>query len=158
MAPLRPEIRVETQPRNGAFEIDQTLEATCISRDGRPPAEIVWFLDDEPLLEGIARPEEFESQTGDGAKLYTVQRSISRILKANDDGRHLICRTNHPAQPGKSEEARVQLRINCKLVNRAAMEPRLKRLRFRSSTTSARSDRVRPSAQLRRHHQCHRPC
>jgi len=42
--PLRPELELLTRPRNGAFEVDQQLKANCISRDGRPAANITWFL------------------------------------------------------------------------------------------------------------------
>lgn len=117
VAPRRPEIQLPTQPRSGAFEISQPFSATCISRDGRPPAKLEWFLDDEPLTEGLSPPRVLDAITDQNVTVYTVVQSLNRYLKANDDRRTIYCRTAHPAEKGIVQEAKYQLQVRCKLLS-----------------------------------------
>lgn len=114
VAPLRPELEIHTRPRGGSFEIDEQFHARCISRDGRPPAQIQWFLDDEPILEGLSAAEIVESTAANNATLYSVTQTITRVLRASDDRKHLICRTAHPADHGMPQETQYQLQVRCK--------------------------------------------
>lgn len=113
-APGRPEIQVSTTPRRDAYEIDQPFQATCFSRDGRPPAKLQWFLDDEELTEGLSVPRVIDSIAEKNTTLYSVVQTLTRHLKATDDRKTLFCRTSHPAEPGVVQEARFQLQVRCK--------------------------------------------
>lgn len=114
MAPRRPELQINTEPRRDAYEIDQPFQATCISRDGRPPARIQWFLDEEELTEGLSLPRVIESLTDRNTTLYTVVQTLTRHLKATDDRKVLYCRTSHPAEPGATQENKFQFQVRCK--------------------------------------------
>lgn len=119
VAPRRPELQINTEPRRDAYEIDQPFQATCISRDGRPPARIQWFLDDEELTEGLSLPRVLESLTDRNTTLYTVVQTLTRHLKATDDRKVLYCRTSHPAEPGATQENKFQIQVRCECVRMA---------------------------------------
>lgn len=112
MPPRRPEIKITTEQHRSSFEIEQNFQATCISRDGRPPARLQWFLDDEPITEGLSSPRVHDVLSGSNTTLHTVIQSLSRRLKPSDDRRFLICRSFHPAQ--QPQEDRFQLSVRCK--------------------------------------------
>lgn len=114
MPPRRPEIKINTDQQRNSFEIDQDFQATCISKEGRPPAHLQWFLDNEPITEGLAKPRIIDQLAGPNTTLYTVVQTLSRRLKASDDRRFLICRSFHPAQ--QPQEDRYQLAVRCKLL------------------------------------------
>lgn len=123
MAPRRPELQINTEPRRDAYEIDQPFQATCISRDGRPPARIQWFLDDEELTEGLSLPRVIESLTDRNTTLYTVVQTLTRHLKATDDRKVLYCRTSHPAEPGATQENKFQFQVRCKCWTNLQLAP-----------------------------------
>lgn len=110
--PQRPEIKINTDMRRGSFEIDQDFQATCISRDGRPPAHLQWFLDNEEITEGVSTPRVVDTITGHNQTLYSVAVGLNRHLKASDDRKFLICRSSHPAD--QPQEFRYQLQVRCK--------------------------------------------
>lgn len=112
MPPKRPEIKINTQPHRNSFEIDQDFQAECISRNGRPPATLQWFLDDEPIVEGVSAPRIGDSIAGSNTTLYTVAVQLNRRLTASDDRKFLICRSTHPAD--QAQEDRFQLSVRCK--------------------------------------------
>lgn len=111
MPPSRPEIKINTELRRNTFEIDQDFQATCISREGRPPAQLYWFLDDEPITEGLSAPRVKDTLTGHNTTLYSVALTLNRRLKATDDRKYLICRSIHPAD--QPQEDRFQLQVRC---------------------------------------------
>lgn len=110
--PQRPEIKLQSDARRGSFEIDQDFQATCISRDGRPPAQLQWFLDNDQILDGISAPRVVDSLTSNNTTLYSVAVTLNRRLKATDDRKFLICRSVHPAD--QPQEDRLQLQVRCK--------------------------------------------
>lgn len=112
MPPQRPEIKINTELRRSSFEIDQDFQATCISRDGRPPAQLYWFLDTEQITEGISAPRVADLLTSNNTTLYSVAVTLNRRLKATDDRKFLICRSVHPAD--QPQEDRFQLQVRCK--------------------------------------------
>lgn len=114
MPPLRPELEFSPRPRNGAYEIDQQIQARCISRDGRPPATLHWLVDEEPLHEGIALPEVVETQAPNNTTLYTIAQVATIRISAHYDRKHLICRAAHQTDHGQPQEAHIQLQVRCK--------------------------------------------
>ncbi|XP_059061591.1 fasciclin-3 isoform X3 [Achroia grisella] len=80
-------------PQQPAFNEGEKFTAQCVVPDGRPPAKITWFLDENPLFEGIHQP----IITGEPNDLQTISQNISRILVADDDAKTLTCRAEHEA-------------------------------------------------------------
>lgn len=115
VAPLAPEIDILTKSRTNSYEIDQKFVAKCISRDGRPPSVISWFLDDEPINDNLGLVEIVDTLTSGNTTLYTSSQTITKYIKSTDDRRNLICRTSHIA--GNPQEARLQLQVRCKYTN-----------------------------------------
>ncbi|GAB0094908.1 fasciclin-3 [Sergentomyia squamirostris] len=111
LEPQRPQLEILTQGRNGAFEVDTEFQAKCISHDGRPPANITWYLDDEPLFDGLTMPEVVSTQDRNNATLYTVVQGIQRFIRVGDDRRNLICRANHFSYPQGYLDSRIQLLV-----------------------------------------------
>jgi len=110
LPPQRPEIKINTDQRRNSFEIDQDFQATCVSRDGRPPAVLYWFLDEEPITEGLSQPRVVDSLTGHNTTLYSVAQTLNRRLKATDDRKFLICRSVHPADQPQEDRFQLQVR------------------------------------------------
>ncbi|KAJ6633129.1 Fasciclin-3, partial [Pseudolycoriella hygida] len=111
LAPLRPELEINTKSQSGSYEIGEQFRATCISRDGRPPSNITFYLDDEPITEGLGLDEIVESIAKPNTMLYTTRKTISKFIQATDDRRTLICRTHHIADRGQPQEARMQFQV-----------------------------------------------
>uniref|UniRef100_A0A7G3ADH6 Putative cell adhesion molecule 4 n=1 Tax=Lutzomyia longipalpis TaxID=7200 RepID=A0A7G3ADH6_LUTLO len=111
LEPQRPQLEILTQGRNGAFEVDTEFQAKCISHDGRPPANLTWFLDDENIFDGLTMPEVVESHDRNNATLYTVVQGIQRFIRVSDDRRNLICRANHFSYPQGYLDSRIQLLV-----------------------------------------------
>lgn len=106
--PQRPEIQPNTASQ---FQIDQDLQVNCVSRNGRPPAQLYWFLDNEQIFEGVSRPRISDTITNQNTTLYTVTLQLNRRLRASDDHKFLICRSIHPAD--QPQEDRIQLQVKC---------------------------------------------
>ncbi|KAJ8968414.1 hypothetical protein NQ317_002251, partial [Molorchus minor] len=109
-APRVPELQIRPgsdSPR--MYKVDERLDASCVVRDGRPAANISWFLDDDPIsdislsmptIKGFAKED-----------LLTKIQNFSKTLRASDNGRYLRCVAYHPAYPTGSEETKVLLDI-----------------------------------------------
>lgn len=114
MAPLRPELEINTKSQSGSYEIGEQFRATCISRDGRPPSNITFYLDDEPITEGLGMDEIIESIASQNTMLYTSRKTITKYIQASDDRKTLICRSHHIADRGQPQEVRMQFQVRCK--------------------------------------------
>lgn len=108
-----------TAPEHGsAFEIDQNIEVQCESREGRPPAKLSWFLNGEPIFEGVQKENIKDSiidHNSNSATVYTVQQSLIHRVRAEDDGKYLMCRAEHPA--GHPQDVQVPLQVRCKFIS-----------------------------------------
>lgn len=108
-APERPEMNLITQPQiKGSFEAYTELRASCISREGRPQANITWLLDEEVLTRGLPRPQVHEE-----GGLFTVVQELQHKLQPMDDGRELICRAEHVSYPTGFLETKYRLMVKC---------------------------------------------
>lgn len=105
-APQLPQISVENQNQ---LEAGEYLDADCSSVDGRPAANISWYLGDQPL--GPGQSEIFENSDG-GATYYTVHSKLRYQLKPQDHTQNLICRASHPGYPEGFSDTRLNLNIN----------------------------------------------
>ncbi|RZB40578.1 fasciclin-3 [Asbolus verrucosus] len=96
------------------YKVNDVLEASCIVKDGRPVANISWFLDDEPLYrDGLSMPTVIDLAK---ENLQSKLQNLTRTLQASDNAKHLRCVAYHPAyQDGRAETMR-QLDVKCKTV------------------------------------------
>lgn len=92
--PSRPELMI-AKPENpdGSFNENDILNAFCIVKNGRPAANITWFIGDEKLSDGLSTilVEQYEPQD-----LHTVSQNLTRRVQASDNGKQLKCIAGHP--------------------------------------------------------------
>lgn len=112
---MPPEFTVQTCSRSGICEVGDTLTATCISRDGRPPARLLWFLNDEPINSGLSMVEIVESLASSNTTLYTASQTYTRVITAADDRKYVICEAPHITDRGQPpQQVQLQLQVRCK--------------------------------------------
>lgn len=90
-------------PPQSTFKEGDGFMAQCIVPNGRPAAKITWYLDDEQLLVGVHQPI---ITSEPGSDLQTISQNVSRTLSPEDNGRKLVCRSEHEALEGPKEAAR----------------------------------------------------
>lgn len=106
--PQPPQLHI-TSPNPNQLEAGTEIEAECESIDGRPAANISWYLNEQPL--GAGDNELFDTSNG-GTVFYTVRSRLHYRLKPEDHTKSLICRAVHSAYPQGFSEARSQLNVN----------------------------------------------
>ncbi|XP_045457988.1 fasciclin-3 [Melitaea cinxia] len=99
-APANPQLIAPPQP---TFKEGDGFMAQCIVPNGRPAARITWYLDDEQLLVGVHQPI---ITSEPGSDLQTISQNVSRTLSPEDNGKKLVCRSEHEALEGPREAAR----------------------------------------------------
>lgn len=102
------------------YRAGDVLQAACYIRDGRPAANISWYLDNDLLVEGLNEPIIINGLDD----LQTVQQNLTRRLSPQDDSKQLRCVANHIALNGAGPEAgpnagrtyqsSIQLNVKCK--------------------------------------------
>ncbi|GJQ75304.1 putative coreceptor-mediated virion attachment to host cell [Trypoxylus dichotomus] len=92
-APRAPELEL-ARDTYGQYKVNEMLKASCIVKDGRPVANISWFLDEEPIYEGLSMPTVLDFTNDD---LHTKIQNLTRQLMWSDNGRYLKCAATHPA-------------------------------------------------------------
>ncbi|XP_065089730.1 fasciclin-3-like isoform X2 [Ochlerotatus camptorhynchus] len=107
VAPKPPQIQLVKPSSAVSFEVDTEMEVHCGAEFGSPAAELFWFLDNEPIYEGVSQPEYREEEQG-----YSVFVSLRRIIHASDSGKRLICRAKHIAYPEGMSETSLQITVN----------------------------------------------
>lgn len=105
MAPGEPTL---VSPPQSQFNEGDLFMAMCVAPGGRPAAKITWFLDEDQILEGVHQPIVTEDP---GTDLQTISQNISRTLRADDNGRMLLCKVEHEALDQPREPKR-QLVVN----------------------------------------------
>lgn len=131
VAPLRPKLETvivlaggeRRSVRNATFEVNDQVSIKCVSPNGRPAAELAWFLDDEPLtgenigpLDTIPTPSKASGGGGNQSTLdlFTAVQTIVLHMRASDDNKTLTCRATHA---GQSQEVHQRLKVGCKCEN-----------------------------------------
>lgn len=115
-APIRPELVILSQSAGDGFEMDQEFRAQCISRDGRPAANLTWTLDGETITsDSLNLPEYVSTPDNRNVSLTTVTQVFSRRLRADDDKKILTCSSTHLASP-IAVNASTQLNVRCKYI------------------------------------------
>ncbi|XP_045508819.1 fasciclin-3 isoform X4 [Colias croceus] len=90
-------------PPQSNFKEGDILMAQCIVPNGRPAAKITWFLDDIQILTGVHQPI---ISSEPGLDLETISQNITMNLSADDNGKRLMCRSEHEALDNPREAAR----------------------------------------------------
>ncbi|XP_029731676.1 fasciclin-3 isoform X2 [Aedes albopictus] len=108
VAPEQPQIQLEQPTSASAFEVNSEMVVHCISRYGSPAASLYWFLDDEPIYNGISQPE-YHEENNQG---YSVYVTLRRHILASDSGKRLICRAKHVAYRDEMAETSLQIIVN----------------------------------------------
>ncbi|KAK9886346.1 hypothetical protein WA026_015863 [Henosepilachna vigintioctopunctata] len=108
-APKSPEMDIHSGPGSiKEYKIDDTIHASCMVEDGRPVANISWFLDLEPLYEDLSMPKIVEMAK---ENLQSKYQNLTRQLRASDNGKRLRCVAQHPAYPNGQQETSRQLNV-----------------------------------------------
>ncbi|XP_045465832.1 fasciclin-3 isoform X2 [Harmonia axyridis] len=92
----------------GVYKIHDTIHASCSVNDGRPAANISWFLDDIPILEDLSMPTIVEIAK---ENFQSKSQNLTRQLRASDNGKRLRCVAQHPAYPNGQQETSRQLDV-----------------------------------------------
>ncbi|XP_066144727.1 fasciclin-3 isoform X3 [Euwallacea fornicatus] len=91
------------------YKVDDLLQATCLVRDGRPVANISWFLGDDPIdLSELTMPTVLDLAK---ENLQSKVQNLTRRLQASDSGKYLRCVAYHPAYPDGQAETKRALDI-----------------------------------------------
>ncbi|KAJ8921152.1 hypothetical protein NQ315_013624, partial [Exocentrus adspersus] len=109
-APRQPELDLRGGADSlGVYKINDVLEASCIVSDGRPVANLSWFLGEEPIPDNeLTMPTDMTLAKDN---LHSRIQNLTRTLRASDNGKFLRCVAEHPAYPGGKAETRRQLDI-----------------------------------------------
>lgn len=109
-APKAPTINVS----RGSFAPDtfqegETIRAECRIENGRPVANISWFIGSEPIYDGLTSPVVEDAGHG-GQK--TIKQTVTRQLKYSDNGKDLRCVAGHIALgPGNINHSIYKLNV-----------------------------------------------
>ena len=104
VVPERPQIMLFNDM---PLAVGQELSASCLSRNGEPASEIIWFLDTESL-DSVLEFEEIEN------RLTSVVSIVQRNVTADDDNKALICQARHPGYSEGFSEVKIKLNVNYK--------------------------------------------
>lgn len=106
--PKSPELDVSKGSlRNQVYSAGDIIQAACYVRDGRPAANITWYLDDEPLRDGLSEPIIINGVD----ELQTVQQNLTRRVLPDDNSKQLRCVADHIALQGRNQQSSVQLNV-----------------------------------------------
>ncbi|XP_034475040.1 fasciclin-3 isoform X5 [Drosophila innubila] len=96
MRPQQPIIELISKPnRDGYFTEGTEFHARCIVRDGRPPANISWYIDNMPANKNTDQLNIIASRPNDQVELSTSVQEINWHLAPEDSNRKLVCRSHH---------------------------------------------------------------
>ncbi|XP_032591624.1 fasciclin-3 isoform X2 [Drosophila grimshawi] len=96
LRPQQPIIELISKPnRDGFFAEGTEFNARCIVRNGRPPANISWYIDNMPANKRTSPLQIIGTPTTDNVKLSTSVQEIQWHLVPEDSNRKLVCRSHH---------------------------------------------------------------
>lgn len=124
MRPQQPIIELLTRPnREGYFSEGTEFKARCTVRDGRPPANISWYIDNMPANKRTTPLDIRPSSNGninprDNEELSTSEQEIQWHLSPEDSNRKLVCRSHHQTdrESVPPQEAAYIINVRCKLI------------------------------------------
>ncbi|KAL1502118.1 hypothetical protein ABEB36_007310 [Hypothenemus hampei] len=109
-APKPPELDLSRGADHlNVYRVDDNLQATCMVRDGRPVANISWYLDEDPIdINELGMPTVVDLAK---ENLQSKIQNLTRRLRATDNGKFLRCVGYHPAYPEGQAETKRRLDI-----------------------------------------------
>ncbi|XP_055589754.1 fasciclin-3-like isoform X2 [Uranotaenia lowii] len=107
VAPQLPSIETLNDANN--LQVDAQLVARCVTRGGNPGATLTWFLDDEPIYQGVSTQQEVQEE---GYDTPSQILELSRFIHADDSGRNLVCEAKHQAYPDGVSRTRLPINVN----------------------------------------------
>lgn len=105
-----------TKPnRDGFFNEGTAFQARCSVRDGRPPANISWYIDNMPANKRTSQLE-ILTNTVNNVELSTSVQEIQWALSSEDSNRKLVCRSHHQTdrESVPPQEAAYIINVRCK--------------------------------------------
>lgn len=109
------------------YRVNEVLMASCTVADGRPVANLSWYLgknlltpllhhhqpwhafpDDQELTEGLDT-----SIVSERDQLYTRSQNLTRTLRTSDHSKSLKCVASHPAYPNGFSVEQTILIVQC---------------------------------------------
>lgn len=103
--PTQPTIQLDSDARY--FEAGKQITAHCLTFGGNPDPQLSWFLENDPIYDGVEKQQPFEQDGNVGTVL-----TLHRIINGNDNGKRLICRANHLAYAEGTSETSLQLAVS----------------------------------------------
>ncbi|XP_022232512.2 fasciclin-3 isoform X2 [Drosophila obscura] len=96
LRPQQPIIElISKSDREGYFAEQTQFMARCSVRDGRPPANISWYIDNMPANKQTSQLQVISTPTNDNVELSTSVQDIQWHLSPEDSNRKLVCRSHH---------------------------------------------------------------
>uniref|UniRef100_A0A182PZV0 Ig-like domain-containing protein n=1 Tax=Anopheles farauti TaxID=69004 RepID=A0A182PZV0_9DIPT len=94
-------------------EVNSELVFHCLAARGNPAANISWFLDQEPIYEGVrpGEPEEHYDEPSN-KRSFTASSMLARTIRAEDNGKRLTCQAQHVAYPEGVSRTDLILTVN----------------------------------------------
>uniref|UniRef100_A0A4Y0BIV4 Ig-like domain-containing protein n=1 Tax=Anopheles funestus TaxID=62324 RepID=A0A4Y0BIV4_ANOFN len=110
--PEQPTIEVVAGNVNN-LEVNSQLTFRCISARGNPAAKLAWFLDQEPIYEGVKldKPEEYFDEQSN-KRYFTASSTLTRSIRAEDNGKRLTCQAEHIAYSDKLSRTDLIMNVN----------------------------------------------
>ncbi|EDS44431.1 fasciclin [Culex quinquefasciatus] len=105
VSPSQPTIQLE--PETTYFEAGKQITAHCVTTGGNPDPQLAWFLENDPIYDGVDKQQDFEQDGTTGTAL-----TLRRIINGNDNGKRLICQARHLAYPEGSSQTSLQLAVS----------------------------------------------
>ncbi|XP_055620248.1 fasciclin-3-like isoform X3 [Toxorhynchites rutilus septentrionalis] len=100
---------IQTEVETTSFQVDTELIAHCVTKGGKPGATLAWFLENEPIYEGITPQQEFIEEGREG---ITNVLSLRRFIHASDSGKRLICEAKHIAYADGVSRTSLPITVN----------------------------------------------
>ncbi|CAH2003547.1 unnamed protein product [Acanthoscelides obtectus] len=91
------------------YKVGDVLEASCIVKDGRPVANISWFLDDDPINQNMLKMPTVVDLAKEN--LQSKIQNLTLVLHPIHNGKFLKCVAFHPAYPGGHSETKRMLDV-----------------------------------------------
>ncbi|XP_053668202.1 fasciclin-3-like [Anopheles marshallii] len=110
--PEQPAIEVVSGNLNN-LEVNSELAFRCISARGNPAAKLSWFLDQEPIYEGVKldKPEEYFDERSN-KRYFTASSTLTRSIRAEDNGKRLTCQAEHIAYQERFSRTDLIMNVN----------------------------------------------
>lgn len=116
MSPHEPQW-IEDRQDNGRNRLikDDVFDKVCGVDGGRPPANITFLLDNEEITDpNVVHQIEYYDNNYDNNT--SAVRRLNYRLRAEDDGKKIICRAIHFAYPDGFADVPYNLRVFCKFL------------------------------------------